>query len=130
LAVTDWRLRRWRLWFLALLTATRNFQGVNIRFQVLGKFPVVQHVLFGSLLPFKRASRKPPKRTFQHSLDHMVSGTAMRPPPPLNTLPSIGGDSKARSAAPTTLVTIPPAEGNPLTSSQQNDSQQSKNKEP
>jgi len=22
LAVTDWRLRRWRLWFLALMTAT------------------------------------------------------------------------------------------------------------
>jgi len=22
-AVTDWRLRRWRLWFLALMTATR-----------------------------------------------------------------------------------------------------------
>jgi len=25
LAVTDWRLRRWRLWFLALLTATPLF---------------------------------------------------------------------------------------------------------
>jgi len=25
LAVTDWRLRRWRLWFLALMTATLNF---------------------------------------------------------------------------------------------------------
>ena len=25
LAVTDWRLRRWRLWFLALMTATRFF---------------------------------------------------------------------------------------------------------
>jgi len=24
LAVTDWRLRRWRLWFLALMTATRK----------------------------------------------------------------------------------------------------------
>jgi len=24
LAVTDWRLRRWRLWFLALTTATRQ----------------------------------------------------------------------------------------------------------
>ena len=24
LAVTDWRLRRWRLWFLALMTATRT----------------------------------------------------------------------------------------------------------
>jgi len=24
LAVTDWRLRRWRLWFLALMTATRQ----------------------------------------------------------------------------------------------------------
>jgi len=24
LAVTDWRLRRWRLWFLALMTATRS----------------------------------------------------------------------------------------------------------
>jgi len=23
LAVTDWRLRHWRLWFLALMTATR-----------------------------------------------------------------------------------------------------------
>ena len=23
LVVTDWRLRRWRLWFLALMTATR-----------------------------------------------------------------------------------------------------------
>ena len=23
LAVTDWRLRRWRLWFLALMTATQ-----------------------------------------------------------------------------------------------------------
>jgi len=25
LAVTDWRLRRWRLCFLALMTATLNF---------------------------------------------------------------------------------------------------------
>ena len=25
LAVTDWRLRRWRLWFLALMTATPLF---------------------------------------------------------------------------------------------------------
>jgi len=24
LAVTDWRLRRWRLWFSALMTATRT----------------------------------------------------------------------------------------------------------
>ena len=24
LAVTDWRLRRWRWWFLVLMTATRN----------------------------------------------------------------------------------------------------------
>jgi len=24
LAVTDWRLRRWRLWFLALMTATQE----------------------------------------------------------------------------------------------------------
>jgi len=24
LSVTDWRLRRWRLWFLALMTATRH----------------------------------------------------------------------------------------------------------
>ena len=24
LAVTDWRLRRWRLWFLALMTATHS----------------------------------------------------------------------------------------------------------
>jgi len=24
LAVTDWRLRRWRLWFLARMTATRK----------------------------------------------------------------------------------------------------------
>jgi len=36
LAVTDWRLRRWRLWFLALMTATHAgnhtehfFQGNN-----------------------------------------------------------------------------------------------------
>ena len=27
LAVTDWRLRRWRLWFLALMTATRPFRN-------------------------------------------------------------------------------------------------------
>jgi len=26
LAVTDWRMRRWRLWFLALLTATRPYK--------------------------------------------------------------------------------------------------------
>jgi len=25
LAVTDWRLRRWRLWFLAFMTATPLF---------------------------------------------------------------------------------------------------------
>jgi len=25
-AVTDWRLRRWRLWFLALMTATQKMQ--------------------------------------------------------------------------------------------------------
>ena len=30
LAVTDWRLRRWRFWFLALMTATR-FVGVLIK---------------------------------------------------------------------------------------------------
>jgi len=28
-AVTNWRLRRWRLWFLALMTATR-FGGFEI----------------------------------------------------------------------------------------------------
>ena len=27
LAVTDWRLRRWSLWFLALMTATRLNQA-------------------------------------------------------------------------------------------------------
>jgi len=27
LAVTDWRLRRWRLWFLALLIATPILKG-------------------------------------------------------------------------------------------------------
>ena len=27
LAVTDWRLRRWRLWFLALMTATPSEAG-------------------------------------------------------------------------------------------------------
>jgi len=40
LAVTDWRLRRWRLWFLALMTATHHFYkadgkntlGVNFYF--------------------------------------------------------------------------------------------------
>jgi len=26
LAVTDWRLRRWRLWFLALVTSTQRFK--------------------------------------------------------------------------------------------------------
>ena len=34
LAVTDWRLRRWRLWFLALMTATRLCvlgSGVRVR---------------------------------------------------------------------------------------------------
>ena len=31
LAVTDWRLRRWRLWFLALMTATHiSRAGINI----------------------------------------------------------------------------------------------------
>jgi len=29
LAVTDWRLRRWRLWFLALMTATQNLPYVT-----------------------------------------------------------------------------------------------------
>jgi len=28
-AVTDWRLRRWRLWFLALMTATRRLVQVT-----------------------------------------------------------------------------------------------------
>jgi len=27
LAVTDWRLRRWRLWFLALSNAPRKIEG-------------------------------------------------------------------------------------------------------
>ena len=27
LAVTDWRLRRWRVWFLALMTATHEMNG-------------------------------------------------------------------------------------------------------
>jgi len=35
LAVTDWRLRRWRLWFLALMKATRwqlhRINSVNLR---------------------------------------------------------------------------------------------------
>ena len=31
LAVTDWRLRRWRLWFLALMTAThQNVEMVSL----------------------------------------------------------------------------------------------------
>ena len=30
LVVTDWYVRRWRLWFLALMTATRQ---VNFEFQ-------------------------------------------------------------------------------------------------
>jgi len=29
LAVTDWRLRRWRLWLLALMTATMTEEGVE-----------------------------------------------------------------------------------------------------
>jgi len=29
LAVTEWRLRRWRLWFLALMTATRKLRHKN-----------------------------------------------------------------------------------------------------
>jgi len=29
LAVTDWRLRHWRLWFLALMTATHLFQVLS-----------------------------------------------------------------------------------------------------
>jgi len=31
LAVTDWRLRRWRLWFLALKTATQFALLVNLK---------------------------------------------------------------------------------------------------
>jgi len=30
LAVTDWRLRRWRLWFLALITATLSGNSLPI----------------------------------------------------------------------------------------------------
>jgi len=29
LAVTDWRLRRWRWWFLALMTATHLSKKLN-----------------------------------------------------------------------------------------------------
>jgi len=32
LAVTNWRLRRWRLWFLALMTATQVRLGASASF--------------------------------------------------------------------------------------------------
>ena len=35
MAVTDWRLRRWRLWFLALMTATRLETHNTLSFQVV-----------------------------------------------------------------------------------------------
>jgi len=41
LAVTDWRLRRWRLWFLALMTATR--------FAEYQQFLFVEDILTGTL---------------------------------------------------------------------------------
>ena len=37
LAVTNWRLRRWRLWFLALMTATPYYNtknGINYNKQI------------------------------------------------------------------------------------------------
>jgi len=40
LAVTDWRLRRWRLWFLALMTATRFFKmKIVLKYKYLKAFP-------------------------------------------------------------------------------------------
>jgi len=34
LAVTDWRLRRWRLWFLALMTATLQILHLHIVYRI------------------------------------------------------------------------------------------------
>ena len=36
LAATDWRLRRWRLWFLALMTATRQKDETSTYYQRKG----------------------------------------------------------------------------------------------
>jgi len=43
LAVTDWRLRRWRLWFLALMTPTRVTRNLKMN----GTFCATQSRLFG-----------------------------------------------------------------------------------
>ena len=53
LAVTDWRLRRWRLWFWALLTATRF------------TYPIV---IFGSLCLFLASFIKKEKTVFSKSM--------------------------------------------------------------
>jgi len=41
LAVTDWRLRRWRLWFLALMTANRvlEFAALTASFRTAHRIP-------------------------------------------------------------------------------------------
>jgi len=44
LAVTDWRLRRWRLWFLALMIATRigNKPRNQVKNLLRITFPITQ----------------------------------------------------------------------------------------
>jgi len=46
LAVTDWRLWRWRLWFLVVMTATRFFSlPLGFRKPVAGRsFPITAEV--------------------------------------------------------------------------------------
>jgi len=49
LAVTDWRLRRWRLWFMALMTATQKItsHGANFRSYLECFDPMICCWIFG-----------------------------------------------------------------------------------
>jgi len=46
LAVTDWRLRRWRLWFLALSNAPRNGASSNESGRRVGKKITLSKIFF------------------------------------------------------------------------------------
>jgi len=58
LAVTDWRLRRWRLRFFAVSNASRRFRHGNVKYP-----PLFQFITMVSLLFCGRATQYNMKRT-------------------------------------------------------------------
>jgi len=77
LAVTDWRLQLWRLWFLALMTATR-FTGTN----TINR----GSVLWGNEIRYKTSSLSEQNRTIhQLFITHETNNYLLRKEPDLLT---------------------------------------------